>query len=283
MTKKLLLFLPLVTALLFLAGALRPGPVSPACPFVPQTIALAGELADPKWTAVALLDRAVERLAPARLSWLKLVLWQRMTGGDVHFESEGTLQLGPQHCARLDLNVRTEATAGRWLVVSDGNAVAHVVQLGSAAPTVTSKLLKPPGQPATPPAQTLRDLGCGGPRALLEDLRGRLRDVTAQTGRLDGQPMVRLYGRHDNGQLAAHGGTVHGATVHGGTAVPADFCYLYLDAQSLWPARIEWWGRQSRPVPGLLLEMEFRRPELNRPLSLDECIRAFSYRPDEGT
>jgi hypothetical protein len=277
MSKKLLLFLPFVTALVFVPGALRRSPVSPASSFVPQPISLAPDLSDVGSSASSLLDRAVARLAPARLTWLKVTLWQRMAGSDVPFESEGTLQLGPQHCARLDLSVRTGAIASRWLVVSDGNAVAHVVQLGAGAAKVKSQLLKPAvehGQAPPPPAgQTLRELGCGGPHALLVDLRGRMRDLTAQTGRLDAKPLVRVHGRLDAAQLAPHAGT----------AVAADFCYVYLEAQTLWPARLEWWGHDVKASPRLLLEMEFRRPELNRPLSLDECIRAFSYRPEDGT
>ncbi len=95
--------------------------------------------------------------------------------------------------------------------------------------------------------------------------------LTAQTGRLRGRPALRIHGRPTTAW-----------TVAPGTAA-ADFCYLYLDAQTLWPSRVEWWAGDRHSNPRLLLEIEFRDPQLNRPLSLAECIHAFSYRPKGKT
>lgn len=276
MPKKLLLLVPLLTALpFFVTGALCRPAVAPIAPFAIESISLNAELAPRGLAADDLLQRTINRLDPAHLAWLRLKLWQRMRAGEIVFESEGTLQLGPEHCARLELAVLSGAVPGRWLVVSDGHALAHVVQLGDDAPAVTSRLLVPPHEPdkpAPPPADvTLRGLGCGGPHPLLLDLRGRLRQLTAQTGRLHGRPMVRLYGRLNAAAAPAPG------------TPAADFCYLYLDAQTLWPSRVEWWAGEQKTNPRLLLEMEFREPQLNHPLPFDECVRAFSYRPQGKT
>jgi hypothetical protein len=278
MPKKLLLLVPLLIALpLFLTGALRRPALAPLPSFTIEAVAIPSDVAPPGLGAAALLERAIERVDPARLAWLHVTLWQRMSDGEVPFESDGTLQLGPEHCARLELTVRSGAVPGRWLVVSDGQALAHVIQLGNDAPAVTSRLLVPPqeaGQPpAAPPDETLRNVGCGGPYPLLVDLRSRLGELTAQSGRLQGRPAVRIRGRLDLGKAAP-------AVV---TAAAADFCYLYLDAQTLWPSRVEWWVGDRTPHARLLLEMEFRNPQLGRPLSFSECIRAFSYRPEGST
>jgi len=276
MPKKFLLLVPLLTALpFFLTGALRRPAVATPAPFTIESVTLDPAVAPHGLAAPDLLQRAIDRLDPAHVTWLRARLWQRMHAWEVAFESEGTLQLGPEHCARLELTVRTGAAPGHWLVVSDGHALAHVVQIGTDEPTVVSRLLMPepqPDQPAPPsPDESLRGLGCGGPHPLLLELRTRLRELTAQIGRLHGRPTVRIHGR-----LSAP------AAPSGATAA-ADFCYLYLDAHLLWPSRVEWWAGDRTANPRLILEMEFREPQLNRPLPLAECIRAFSYRPEGKT
>jgi len=272
MTNKFYLLLPLLAGPpLFLTGALsRPPANTAALPFLPQPI---------QWTApeggpAGLFDRTLERLSPEHITWLQLTLWQRMAAAESAIESHGSLQLGPRNCARLDLTVHAGACPGRWLVVSDGHALAQVVQLGTGKPKVTARLLSPsvqdadqPGSPSS--AESLRVLGCGGPHPLLKELRARLRDLTLQTGLLQGRPVARLHGRLDGVSAA-------------GTAVAADFCYLYFDPQTLWPARLEWWGASAERVQRLLLEIEFRDPQVNRPLSLTECMRVFSYSPEQG-
>jgi hypothetical protein len=275
MSNKLFLLLPLLAGVpLFLTGALsRPSADTAASPFLAQPI---------QWTApdggpAGLFDLALQRLSPEQISWLQVTLWQRMSTPESAFESQGALQIGPRNCARLDLTVRTGANPGRWLVVSDGHALAQVVQLGTGTPTVTTRLLEPQTQEADPPGPTpaneaLRALGCGGPYPLLKELRGRLRDLTLQTGLFQGRPVARLHGRLKIAPSAP-------AT---GTAVGADFCYVYLDPQTLWPIRLEWWGANPERVQRLLLEIEFRDPQVNRPLSLTECMRVFSYCPEQG-
>ena len=275
MSKKLILFLPLLSAApLFLAGALRRPASEPAFSFEPQPIGLAPEL-----TAASpdtLMNLAVDRLSPQRMPWLRVRLRQWMHSMETRFDAEGTLQLGPDHCARLDLAVHVGRMSSRSLVVSDGQAVAQVVQVGAAEPSITTRLLVEPaesaeGQVTKTPEQTLRELGCGGPYPLLKDLRTRLRALTAQTGLSEGRPVIRLHGRAYGPQTAL------GLT----SAIAAEFCYLYFDAQSLWPNRLEWWGTDSKRVERLVLAMDFLDPQVNRPLSLEECVRVFSYRPEQ--
>jgi hypothetical protein len=56
-------------------------------------------------------------------------------------------------------------------------------------------------------------------------------------------------------------------------------CRLVLDARTLWPHRIEWWG----PAPGVagdvrLSVLEFRQPVLHQPLP----EKIFAFTPDHG-
>ena len=272
MSKKFVFLLPLLSAApLFLAGALRLPVAEPPASFVPRAVSLAPEFASVD--AKALLERAVDRLSPERIRWLHVHLRQQMGTSAAAFESEGTLQLGPDHCVRLDLTVRTGVIPARRLVVSDGRAVAEVTQLGFGPPRATTRLLGPVSAPSTqspePPAEALCQLGCGGPYPLLKDLQTRLRALAAETGVWQRSSVVRL-----RGVLAA------GPTGVATSPVAADFCYLYLDAQSLWPHRLEWWGTGSKQLARPVLALEFTDPQVNRPLSLDECVRVFSYQPE---
>jgi hypothetical protein len=278
MPSKLLALLPvLLCVALFLTGALNHPPAEPAppaeTPFVAQAVALPADLAG--LSGERLLDRALARVAPDRLAWLRVRIWQRMSDDHAAFESDGVLQLAPRHCARLDVTVRTAKQISRLLVVSDGHALAEVSQQDGSEPVVVSQLIasdETTGETPKTPAEVLRERGCGGPYPLLCDLRNRLQNIGVQTGLWHDRPVVRLAGSLPPGQV-------------GGESCPAvvpEFCYLYMDARTLWPARVEWRGTDRKGRRRPLLQVEYREPELNRPLSLPECMRAFSYHPAGG-
>jgi hypothetical protein len=61
---------------------------------------------------------------------------------------------------------------------------------------------------------------------------------------------------------------------------PPRLCRISLDAKTLWPCRVEWWGGVKpgdASVP--LLELEFRDAVLNRPLPPERCAREFTWSP----
>ena len=63
--------------------------------------------------------------------------------------------------------------------------------------------------------------------------------------------------------------------------VPPRICQIYLDAQTLWPHRVEWWAFQEQEQGAfLLLQLEFRDPRINQPLSHEACAREFTYEPE---
>ncbi len=59
-----------------------------------------------------------------------------------------------------------------------------------------------------------------------------------------------------------------------------DRCLLLLDADTLWPCRVEWWGPTAEGKGLLcLMRMELRDPVFNHPMSPEECARNFTFDP----
>jgi hypothetical protein len=46
-------------------------------------------------------------------------------------------------------------------------------------------------------------------------------------------------------------------------------CVVYLDAQTTWPLRVEWWGPSTQTGDQLLMQMEFRDPQMLKPADGD--------------
>jgi len=212
--------------------------------------------------AATLLNRSLAALTDVR--WLNVAIWQRLHDDDVGFESEARLQLGPEQCARLESEVRVGTARCRTLVVSDGHAAAEVQRVGDGKERVRGSYL-PERTKSAARERWLRDRGCSGPVPLLAELRAGVSNWRVDAGVRNGRSMMRLQGELDQSRLPA-------AAAQTSTA---RWCTLYLDAETLWPARIEW--RTSAAPGSLYLEMEFREPTLNQALSPEECGRAFTY------
>lgn len=271
MSSRWILLSPLIVGgALALPGAWPTPPADPAAPaapaFVAQPIPLDRAVVGTETTGAQLLDRVLAALAPGRVTWLRTKVWQKMIDAGAEFTAEGTLVRGPGGCARLDVAIRVgDGAGGRTLRVSDGHALAEVLHHDGAEPKVTAHLL-PAG--AAERDVFLRDHGCGGPIALVKGLRQRLREMRLETGLLWSRPAIRVRGKLDAAQAPGE--------------TPAESACVYLDAQTLWPHRLEWWGQGGKDGPRLVLQMEFRDPELNRAPSLQECVRLFSYRPEKA-
>ena len=210
--------------------------------------------------ALALLEQA--HAAVENLDWLACEVRQKKGQGESPWSSDGTLQRGPQGCCRLELAMRTgSATPGRTIVVSDGRILARIMSSGGTKPTIETWPM-PDDRPTQNAVLALQ--GCGGPATVLAQVRARGSDWTAQPASLGDRPGLAI-----TGQLTA-------APTAG--TLPKN-ARLFLDAETLWLSRAEWWSDQpDRSV--LLYEIEFGRPRINQPLSLDECARLFSYRAE---
>ena len=266
MSKWIFLSAPCLICLTFLAaGAIsRPTRSSAATApehFLPQPLPLDQANALAELDGPGLLERALASLRDQR--WLNLTIWQRLHDADDAYESEARLILGPGHCVRMETTVRSGAGACKLLAVSDGNTLADVLRLPGAAPRLTSSYL--PNALAALREQFLRKRGCAGPGPLLTELRDLTADWRVEPGMWRERPTLRL--ESADIEAAARPNML------------ARSCRLYLDAASLWPVRLEWYRSAAPQQPQLLLEMEFRDPEMNRALSREECARVFSYQP----
>jgi len=114
----------------------------------------------------------------------------------------------------------------------------------------------------------LANNGCGGPAIVFAQMRTRGTEWTAQPAALDDRPGVALTGLLSPASADAQSG------------IEPKGARLFLDAETLWLTRAEWWSEHPERGGVLLYEIEFLRPRLNQPLALEECDRVFSYRPD---
>jgi hypothetical protein len=244
-----------------LAGALTPPPArTPPGPLRP----------DPEANTV--LDRAIESLQSDSLRWLRMNLWQEGNLAALTYQAEGVYLSGPDHRLRLDLQVRTGTAASRLQVVSDGRTLWQIDQRGPAERTVSRVDLKPvltqlhsPGTSAARRQEFYCHQWFAGPAPLLQTLRPALTFTRCQPLRWHERDVLQLTGMRP---------------LPPGEKTWPDFlprqCRLFLDARTLWPHRLEWWG----PVPAdpkdqLLLQIEFRDPVLGQAV----VDKVFAFQP----
>jgi hypothetical protein len=237
--------------------------------------------APPDPEAVRLLDQALAALAPERVRWAEAAVWQRVSVRGLAYEAEGRYLLGPDHRLRLDLRTRVGRAEGELRVVCDGATLWQATRL-SGGPWANVRrldvnevraLLDSPGVGPEAREQFLQAQGLAGPHPLLQGLRQRLTWVRKEAVRRNGRAWHKLTGTWS--EEAAREWAPPGQPWPEG--LPRQ-CRLYLDPQTLWPGRLEWWG-PDRPRVGevALLQMEFRDPVLNRALTAAECAREFAF------
>ncbi len=235
--------------------------------------------AAPDAAAVAALDRTLALLAPGKLQWLEMGLWQRVSAGGVVCEAEGRYLLAPGPRFRLELKTHHGSATGSLVVVGDGTTLWQKTQVGSGAPASCRRVrlgevFERFNRPEVPPQvldEFFRAQGCGSIVLLLPGLRQQLNWVGKERVRRDGRVLVKLSGVWAPAETAV--------LVRPGAEWPEGLprqCRLYLDAETSWPHRLEWWGPDPpRDADALLVQVEFRDPVLNRPLSAERCAREF--------
>jgi len=263
--------LPILSGSIFLLTGALSSPSSPSLSPAPPAPA------DP--AAAQMLDRALERLAGQRLDWVEMNLWQQVNVQELCYQAEGRYLAGPDHRFRLDLHTHVGSTDGRLQVVSDGATLWQSRRIGAGPASVSKIDLKEVlailNRPGTPPQLRDEFFHSQFQLGILPLLRGLRQQVTwskKETVRRNGRVLLKLSGAwsadptHANALLAA--------------PWPAGLPRqgrLYLDPQTLWPHRVEWWGPdppQAEDAP--LVQMEFRDPVLNRPLSPERCAVEFT-------
>ena len=269
------------------SGTFCPGQQPETVPDAPTAQPAPSSAGAPDAEASAAFDRAVALLDPGRLAWLETKLWQRVRVEDVTCEAEGRFLSGPGHRFRLDLKTHRGATDRTVQVVSDGRTLWQATRLGEGTWGRSSRLrlnevLALLDRPDTAPVvrdEFYQGQGCGGLPTLLPSLRRRVEWVRKEAVRRNDRLFVKLSGAWTPAAAAA--------LAPAGKPWPAHLprqCRLYLDPETSWPHRLEWWGpdpARGGDVP--LVEVEFRDPMFNRPLSAEQCAREFRPDADEQT
>jgi hypothetical protein len=274
MTRYQLLLLPtLAAAILVLGGALNTKPPAPQPP-VPVSSAATN---DPQ--ALAILDNAIAALAPERLSWMETKVWQQARCEDFAYQASGRLLTAPGDRMRFDLNVKVGKTVGEMRMVNDGKRLWRSIRMGAENAAVQSwdwpvlnDALKTHAEVAQARAQLMKDRGVAGLPLMLRTLRQGMQSA-----------QVRQQSWHGNTTYIISAAWPENAATPGSMfdVAPPRFhlrqCLIYLDAESSWPCRIEWWGAEKPNKPNeLLTQTEFRKPVLNQPLSAERCAGEFT-------
>jgi hypothetical protein len=271
----------LVCPALLLTGALKrqaDPPTVLSVPAVPLKIPPA--VADPAATEV--LAQAIETLNPNRVEWLEASVWQKATCAEFTYQAEGRFRAGPQHRLRLALAIHQAKTRGEVEVVSDGTTLWQSNRVDGGERTVGRMDLKQVLQALANPdlspearAQQLQPQCFAGLGPLLQGLRHRMVVTGKEAISWRGHEVLRLslvWSPETAGFLAPAGQPWP-------DLLPRQ-CRLYLDAATLWPHRLEWWGpAPPRGEESLVFQMEFRDPVWNRPLTREQCAREFTFDP----
>jgi hypothetical protein len=228
------------------------------------------------------LDQALDAFKPERVSWLEIDLWQKVQLPGCTFEADGSYRLAPGQRFRLELHTHPSEGEGTMLSVSDGHEWWQAERSGKGAwENVTrlnlSEVFAAMNGPTGPQLREefLQRPHFQGMLPLLRDLRCRLVWARSDVIRQAGGERIRLVGVWPREEVLKHAPPDQPWPM----AMPRQ-CHLYLDARTFWPQRIEWWGPSA--VGGterLLVQMEFRNPVFNRPLSPQICARLFAFQP----
>ena len=272
---RLLVFAFLILAgLMGLTGAFHsspaPRPTRPLPPNVPDA------------AAEHTLDRAIAALAPERIGYIETKLWQKVTLPDLTYEAHGRYVMGPQRRFRLELHMKHDSGAATRLAVSDGAALWEAERIGPGDLTAVTKLdlipvmaaLEGKGTPALLRAELLDGPRFGGVVPLLRNLRGRMNWVNVEKVNQRGKQRLRLAGVW----TPDYAGYIR--TEQGWPAGLPEQCQLDLDALTLWPDRIEWWGPVTDGAADTLLAaVEFRDPVAYTTLTAERCTKEFTFEP----
>lgn len=257
--------LPALAALVALfAGAFAQQP--PSTP--PAKEAAPPAQADP--AAKKVLDAAIDKVDPRKMGSLKMTLWQQLDVQGLTFEAVGSYLLGPARQLRLDLKLQVGGAQGSLKIISDGKTLWDITRIGDQPPTVARVdltrvlgLLESPNLLETR-EQFFQSQSFSGVQPLLAALRKQIVFTQIKDGRWESKDVYVLTGSWTDAPRDVK---------QWPEAMPRR-CRLYLDRESYWPYRLEWWG----PAAGhkddvLLMQIEFRNPE--HPGKLDPRLFVF--------
>ena len=231
------------------------------------------------------LDQALDALQSEHINWLEMAIWQKVQLPGYSYEADGTYRLAPGQRFRLEMHTHSGVGEGTLLMVSDGHDLWQAERPGQGAWESVSRLnlAEVFAVMNGPHAGQLREEFLQRPHfqgmtPLLRALRNRLVWARGEVIRTSGSERIHLIGVWSRNDAAKHAAPDE----QWPTGLPRQ-CHLYLDAHTFWPQRVEWWGpNAARGTDRLLMQMEFRNPVFNRPLSDDVCARVFAFQPGQS-
>jgi hypothetical protein len=230
--------------------------------------------------AVRLLDEALARLDAHRVQWLDTRLWQKGRLGRYDFEAEGRYLAAPDRRFLLEISSRHGRAASTTLTVSNGLTITQGNRSGDGPwcdlLRVDVNQVFPCPQPGASPIQSgeIQESQSFGPVVpLLRSLRSGANWSRIENVRRGGHVFIKLSGVWPENTRT----TMNSPNRPWSVGVPRR-CRLYLDQATLWPQRIEWWGPEAAGgSDALLLQMEFRDPVINQPMTAEQCAREFNF------
>jgi hypothetical protein len=238
----------------------------------PEPAALPAALAP--LSAAEILNLVAEKYRPEAVTSLDMAVWQRAGFRELRYEVEGRIRTATHDRMRLELTVHGASSGGKLVIVCDGARISETLSLpGQPAETSVSELSQSAAQRgATRERSTLPTVKeLGGLPALLQVIQQELRRPQVRGVRRDGRELVEVKGEWAVDEL-----------MYANLMPELRFsevireCRLYLDPETLWPVRVEWWGseRPGRPLAPLL-QTEYRRPILNEPAAAERLVEDF--------
>ena len=267
----------------FISASVPPPSPAPQGAYAPHP-APHPAVADP--AARTALARAIEALADDRVAWLETRIWQKVELPGLAYEASGSYRMAPQHRFRLELETDLGGARSSLLKVSDGTTLWQASRTGAGGWTsitrvrleeVFATLNGPAGSPQLQ-AEFYQGPTFSGIAPLLRNLGFRLVWARQEAVRGNGAERLVLTGFWPPEAAAV----LAPPEQPWPPALPYQ-CRLFLNARTYWPERVEWWGPPStQGSQALLAEMEFRSPRLNRPLTSEQCARAFTFDPGKA-
>jgi hypothetical protein len=230
-----------------------PGPAKPA-PAVVKADKDAGKV----------LDQAIAELDPKKHPWMEWNVWEKADVQDVTSTCDGHYLLGPDRRMNLNLKVNVAGEDSEMRIVSDGKQVWNWSRSADKEEranrydlTKVNALLSAPGTMPQFSDNFFKNQSFWGLLPLLQTLRQQMVFTSQTKENWQGHSVVKLTGAWSSDYAKAWSQNNVWA------AYQPRNCRLYVDQQTHWPHRLEWWGPTAPRGPdSLLLEVEFREPHL---------------------
>jgi hypothetical protein len=223
--------------------------------------------------AEKILHGALDHLQSPQARCLETTIWHRATIGAVSYEAEGRYLSAPRGRVRIDLETHTGAAVGKLRIISDGTRILRAVGTKDAAwreaafvdtwtiverskGTLTTEQVR---------AMFLQGRPGRGPGGLLENTLAQYTWTKKEKVKRAEHIYYKLTGQSKAADQAVTAN------------VSISECRIYLDAETLWPHRFEWWGTESASSPlALFFQLEYRDPVISESLASEKLASEFT-------